>query len=122
MRKLHWAVGALAIAAVCITIVGISVVVADEEVSIEKMPAAVRATIEKHAGQGEIVEIERETEDGQVVYEAEVIVNGEEVEFQVSATGEYLGVEADDDDDDDDDGDHDDDGDDDDDDGDDDEE
>ena len=98
MRKLYWAVGALVLVVLGIGIVGITAVLADEEVSLEQVPAAVRAAIEKHAGQGEIVKIERETEDGRVVYEAEVIVNGKEVEFQVSATGEYLGAEAEDED------------------------
>jgi uncharacterized membrane protein YkoI len=74
---------------------GISAVLAqEEEVSLDQVPAAVRTTIEEHAGDHAIVEIEREMENGEVVYEVEQMVNGQEVEFLVSASGEYLGVEA----------------------------
>ena len=98
MSRMHWATGILVIAGLGVVIVGLSVVLGDEEVSLRQVPAAVRATIEKHAGQGEIVEIEREMEGGQVVYAAEVIVNGKEMEFLISATGEYLGAEVEDED------------------------
>jgi uncharacterized membrane protein YkoI len=78
----------------------------EEQVSIDEVPAAVKATILKEAQGGTIKEIERETEDGKTVYEAEVIINGEEVEIEVAADGTLLSKEvedADDDDDDDDD-------------------
>ena len=101
MRKKHLVVGALFVAILAVGIAGISAVSSDEEVSLQQVPAAVRATIEKYAGQGEIVEIEREVEDGQVVYEAEVIVDGKEMDVLVSATGEFLGTEAEEEDDDD---------------------
>ncbi len=98
MSRMHWATGILVIAGLGVVIVGLSVVLGDEEVSLRQVPAAVRATIEKHAGEGAIVEIEREMEGGQVVYEGEVIVNGKEMEFLISATGEYLGAEVEDED------------------------
>jgi len=75
----------------------------EEEVSIDEVPAAVKATILKEAQGGTIKEIERETEDGKTVYEAEVIINGEEVEIEVAADGTLLSKEVEDDDDDDDD-------------------
>jgi len=99
----------------------------EREVALDKVPAAVRATIKKHAAGGTIREIEAEREDDRLVYEVEVVRDGRVFEFVVSAAGEYLRAEDDDeeehgeyghDDDDDDDGDDDDgDGDDDDDDG-----
>jgi uncharacterized membrane protein YkoI len=69
----------------------------EEEVTLDEAPAAVQATILKHAQGGTIEEIERETEDGQVVYEAEVEINGKEYEIEVAADGTLLEIEEDDD-------------------------
>ncbi len=75
----------------------------DEElVSIDQVPAAVKATILAEAGTGTIKEIEKENENGQIIYEAEVIIDGQEIEIKVSADGTLLGKEVEDDDDDDD--------------------
>ena len=96
MRITTGVVAALALAVGTMGVLGLSAVFAEEEevVSLDQVPAAVRATIEQHAGQNPIAKIERESEDGQVVYEVEQEVDGKEVEFQVSASGEYLGPEA----------------------------
>jgi len=76
----------------------------DEElVSIDQVPAAVKATILKEAQGGTIKEIERENEDGRIIYEAEVIIDGQEVEIEVAADGTLLSKEVEDDDDEDDD-------------------
>jgi len=74
----------------------------EEQVSIDQVPAAVKATILEEAQGGTIEEIERETEDGKTVYEAEVIINGEEVEIEVAADGTLLSKKVEDDDDEDD--------------------
>jgi len=104
MKERKGLVIALVLALGAIGTAGISVVLAEDEevVSLDQVPAAVRTTIEQHAGQHPIAKIERETENGAVVYEVEQRVNGQEVEFQVSASGEYLGPEAEEADDDDD--------------------
>ncbi|MCC6695938.1 MAG: PepSY-like domain-containing protein [Candidatus Hydrogenedentes bacterium] len=96
MRITYGLIAALALAAGMMGVLGLSAVFAEEEeeVSLDQVPATVRATIEQHAGQNPIAKIERESEGGQVVYEVEQEVDGKEVEFQVSATGEYLGPEA----------------------------
>jgi len=65
----------------------------DEKVLFDDLPPAVRATLEKHAASGRITEIEKETEEGETVYEAEVILDGKEVDIIVSAEGKYLGKE-----------------------------
>ncbi len=75
----------------------------EEGVSIDQLPAAVQSTILKEAAGGTIKEIDRETEDGKTIYEAEVIINAEEVEIQVAADGTLLGKKVEDDDEDDDD-------------------
>lgn len=78
----------------------------EEQVSIDQVPTAVKTTILKEAKGGTIKKIERETEDGKTIYEAEAIINGQEVEIKVAADGKLLSKkveDADDEDDDDDD-------------------
>ena len=70
------------------------------EVARADVPAAVMATIEREAMGGKIGEIERETEDGKVVYVAEVTINGEEWEIEVAEDGKLIEKEREHDDDD----------------------
>jgi uncharacterized membrane protein YkoI len=74
---------------------------AEERVSLDDLPAAVRAAIEKQAAGGSIVEVEKEVKGGEVFYEAEVLRDGKESDVLVSASGEFLGAEAEEDGDDD---------------------
>ena len=75
----------------------------EEVVSLDAVPEAVKATILKEAAGAEIREVEKETEDGVTVYEAEVIIDGQEVDIEVAADGTFLGKEVEDEDEDDDD-------------------
>ena len=84
----------------------------EKEVSIEQVPDAVKAALLAEAKGATIREIEMDTEDGRMVYEAEVMIDGVEVEIRVAADGTLLGRETDDDDENGDDDDEDDDGDD----------
>jgi uncharacterized membrane protein YkoI len=68
----------------------------EEQVSINEVPRAVKATILKHAKGGEIKKIEREDEDGKVIYEAEVAIGGKEVELKVAPDGKLVGKEVED--------------------------
>lgn len=68
----------------------------DEKVTLEQVPPAVRAVIQQKAAGGTIQEIERETEDGKVIYSVEVLRDGKTVEFEVAADGTFLGFENDD--------------------------
>lgn len=72
------------------------------KIALTDAPGAVQATIKKEAGSGEVKEIEKETENGRVVYEAEVVTNGKTEEITVGEDGTLLGREAEDDEDDDD--------------------
>ena len=69
----------------------------EEEVTIDQVPDAVRATILKEAKGAKITETEKETEGGKVVYEAEFVVDGKEIEIEVAADGKLLSREVDDD-------------------------
>ena len=65
----------------------------EETVSLKDLPRVVRAAIKKHATGGKITEIVKETVKGILVYEAEVLLNGRELDILVSAKGKYLGTE-----------------------------
>jgi uncharacterized membrane protein YkoI len=67
-----------------------------QKVSIDQVPAAVKATILKEAEGGTIKKIESKTENGKTTYEAEVLINGKEVEIKVAADGILLGKKAED--------------------------
>ena len=66
----------------------------EEKVTLEQVPAAVKATILKESAGGKITEIERETKDGRTVYEAEFLRNGQEIEIKIAPDGTLLGREV----------------------------
>ena len=61
------------------------------QVRLAECPGPVQKTIEREAGAGRILEIERELEQGKTVYEAEVVIDGQEHEITVAADGTLLG-------------------------------
>ena len=71
----------------------------EEQVSLAEVPGTVQATLVKEAAGAEIKEVKKENEDGKIVYSADVIVGGQEVEFKIAPDGTLLGKEADDEDD-----------------------
>jgi hypothetical protein len=73
----------------------------DEQViALDKLPEATRTALVNAAEGGDIKEVESEQENGQTVYEAEVIINGQEYEIKVSVDGKVLEKKADTEDDD----------------------
>ncbi|MBN1899865.1 PepSY-like domain-containing protein [Candidatus Sumerlaeota bacterium] len=78
----------------------IFLVYAEENLSLDKIPAAVRQTIEKYAEGAKINEIELEKENGKEVYDVEILKDGKEVDFMVSTDGQFLGFEEEEEDDD----------------------
>ena len=63
----------------------------EQEVSLQDVPFSAHATIEKYVAGGVIEDIKRVEENGQVVYEVDVIRDGEKEEFVVSLSGKYIG-------------------------------
>ncbi|MHC4089157.1 MAG: PepSY domain-containing protein, partial [Planctomycetota bacterium] len=59
----------------------------EEEVSLEQVPAAVKATILRESAGGKITEIERETKNGKTSYEAEFLRDGQEIEIKIAPDG-----------------------------------
>lgn len=65
----------------------------EEQVSLDKVPAAVKATILKESAGGKIAEIERDTKNGKTIYEVDILMNGKEIELQIAEDGTLLGKE-----------------------------
>ncbi|GIK17533.1 MAG: hypothetical protein BroJett003_24970 [Planctomycetota bacterium] len=61
------------------------------QVTLDQVPAGVRATLLKEAGAGTIREIESETRNGVTTYEAEIQINGGIIEIRMDAEGNVLG-------------------------------
>jgi uncharacterized membrane protein YkoI/uncharacterized Fe-S cluster protein YjdI len=71
-------------------------VASDEEISLNKAPAKVRATIEAHAKGAKIEKVEITTDaNGKKVYDVEIQKDGKTTEFSVSPEGKYLGIKTD---------------------------
>jgi uncharacterized membrane protein YkoI len=61
-----------------------------EKVKISQVPSPARTTIYKLTVGGEIRSIEKETKNGQDIYDVEATVGGKDVEYDVAANGEIL--------------------------------
>lgn len=103
MVKKHWKLVVLLIVAGLALCVGAVVTKQaaerEQEVTIEQVPQAVKATILAEAKGQAVEEIDMETEDGQIVYEADVIIDGKEVEIRVAADGTLISTKVEEDDD-----------------------
>lgn len=62
----------------------------EQHVTMDQLPPAARATIEKESAGAKVEEIEQETEGGKTFYEAETVKNGRESYIHVSADGKVL--------------------------------
>lgn len=61
-----------------------------DEVPLEQVPPAVRATIEREMQGGRLEEIERETMNGRTVYEVELVRDGKKRELHIAEDGTVL--------------------------------
>ena len=68
----------------------------ERKVTLQQLPAPVKATILKEAGKGKIREIEEVTRGSEKFYEAEWIRGGKEVEIKVAPDGKLLNKEVED--------------------------
>ncbi len=66
----------------------------EEAVTLDQVPDPVKATILTESAGGRITEIERETRNGNVVYEAEFVRDGQEIEIRIAPDGTVLGREV----------------------------
>ncbi len=66
----------------------------EEKVTLDQVPAAVKATILKEAADGKVGDVEREVKGGKTVYEADVEKDGKEFELKVAEDGTLLARKA----------------------------
>jgi hypothetical protein len=62
----------------------------EQQVSMDQVPAAVKATFTREAGNGQIQEIEKMTWRGRTAYEADVMMDGKKWEVTVREDGQLL--------------------------------
>jgi len=65
----------------------------DQELTIEQLPAAVRATLEAQAQGNPIEDLEKETEDGVTFYSADIIKGDQKLEVEILEDGTLLNSE-----------------------------
>lgn len=68
----------------------------EEAVTLSDCPKSVQKTLKRESAGGKIVEIEKEEEDGEAIYEAEVIIDGKPYEIEIASDGTLLSKELED--------------------------
>src|SRR5690349_7553520 len=69
---------------------------ADEvKVKFDDCPAAVKATLTKEAGGATIATVDKETEDGKTIYEADAKIDGQNYEIKVAEDGKLISKKMD---------------------------
>jgi hypothetical protein len=85
MRSIWKAVAGLALAG------GVAMpAYAGEDVKLDELPPAVKQTVERETKGAIVKEIERDEEDGKIVYEVDYTKGGNRWEMHVGATGKVL--------------------------------
>jgi len=65
-----------------------------QEVTLADLPPPARAAVEKWLAGGAIQKIEKETEDGKIIYDCEATVSGKHAEADIAADGTVLTTEV----------------------------
>jgi hypothetical protein len=63
---------------------------AGQDVPLDKLPGAVRATVERETKGGKIKDIETDHEGGQLIYEVEFTLDGNDWELDIAPDGKLL--------------------------------
>ena len=83
-----------ALALFLLPVAGWSVEKKEQHVSLDQLPAPVKASIEKESAGGKVGEIEKETEHGRTFYEVEIVRDGTESYVHVAQDGKVLKRES----------------------------
>lgn len=62
----------------------------DDKVQLSDLPAQVRQTVEREAHGASVTEIEQDMEDGKVIYEVEILKQGQRWELDIDTYGRVL--------------------------------
>ena len=63
------------------------------KIKLSQVSAPARSTIEKLTAGGEIKMIDKETSNGKIIYDVEAVVNGKDMEYDISEDGKVLSTE-----------------------------
>jgi len=85
----------LAAVAISVMLAGCSMAIADDQVPLDKAPAAVQATVNKVVGSNKFVSLDSDVENGKTVYEVDAEGKNASYSVHISATGEVLGISLD---------------------------
>jgi len=66
------------------------------KVALTDCPAPVQATLKREVGSGSITDIDKETEHGKTIYEADAMIDGKNYEIKVNTDGSLIGKKLDD--------------------------
>jgi hypothetical protein len=94
MSRRAWLTGCVAVVlgAFCAVICARA---AEETVTLDQVPAAVKAAIEKKTVGGKIAKIEKDAYEGKTVYEVEYVKDGKELEAAFTADGKRVASDDD---------------------------
>jgi len=65
------------------------------KVKFDECPAAVKATLNKESGGAKIETVDKETDDGKTIYEADAKIDGQNYEIKVSEDGKLVSKKMD---------------------------
>ena len=71
-----------------------SIAVAAEKVELKDLPAPARAAVEKWLAGGTIQSIDKEDEDGKIIYDCEATIKGKHAKADIAADGTVLASET----------------------------
>jgi hypothetical protein len=70
---------------------------AEVKVTLDQVPAAAQATLKEEAKGAAITEVDKESEDGQTIYEVDVPIKGKNYEIKVAEDGTLISKKLDED-------------------------
>ena len=65
------------------------------KISFAECPAPVKATLNKESGNAKIETVDKETDDGKTIYEADVTIDGQNYEIKVAEDGKLISKKVD---------------------------
>ncbi len=101
-KKLRWIVAGLMAVSVASIVPGRALAEEKKDkeenevkVTMDQLPAAVKATLMKEAGDGKISDIDKESEKGKTIYEADVKIGANNYEIKIAEDGTLLSKKLD---------------------------
>jgi Peptidase propeptide and YPEB domain len=91
-RIIAWSATSIAASLVLLAVVA-TAAEKDKKISLDKAPKAVQDAIKARFPDGEVTSVEKETEDGKVVYDVELKLKGRKYEMDILEDGTVIEIE-----------------------------